>query len=63
MILLAACNRRSDDCFQPQGKVNFNYRANSPEALPNFAQGFGHLCPKHLFFLIKRFYHVSKDFL
>lgn len=33
-------------CFQPSGKVNFNHQASSPEALPNFAQGFGHLCPE-----------------
>lgn len=28
------------------GKVNSNHQANVPEALPNFAQGFGYLCPK-----------------
>ena len=33
-------------CLLKSGKVNFNHQASSPEALPNFAQDFGHLCPE-----------------
>ena len=32
--------------FSTIRKSHFNHQASSLEALPNFAQGFGHLCPE-----------------
>ena len=39
--------RRGQPHPQPKGgKSHSKHQANVPEALPNFAQGFGYLCPK-----------------